>query len=92
MDDPSQQFLAWRLDGDAVGDPARAVMVAYNGGTSTIAFTLPPHATDTHWFRVADTAAWLEPSSNIALPGSEYQMNGNRYDLAPRSLAIFLER
>jgi len=92
LDDPQQQFLAWRLDGAALGDPDRAVVVAYTGGTTAVAFTLPPHGTDTHWYRVADTGAWLEPEANIAAPGAEYRMNGSRYDLASRSLVIFVER
>jgi glycogen operon protein len=92
MDDPTQQSLAWRLDGAALGDVARAIYVAYDGGTAGASFTLPAHAGDTHWFRVADTAAWAESWGNIAAPGTEYMMNGTKYDVAARSLAIFIER
>jgi isoamylase len=92
MDDPNQQFLAWRYDGAPAGDPAASILVAYNGGTSAVAYTLPAHAATTAWFRVADTGAWLEDESNIEMPGDEYRMMGNRYDLAPRSLVLFVER
>lgn len=34
LDDPDQQFLAWRLDGTALDDPARSIYVAYNGGNA----------------------------------------------------------
>ena len=90
--DPNAHFLAWRIPGAAVpGESARSVLVAYNGSTATVAFTLPPPSAGAAWYRVADTAAWLEPQSNIAAPGSEYRMNGTRYDLAARSLALWIE-
>ncbi len=44
------------------------------------------------WYRVADTGAWMEPQSNIHAPGAEYRMNGVRYDLAARSLAVWVRR
>src|SRR6185437_12630513 len=89
---PTDQSLGWRLDGAALGDVARAIFVAYTGGTAAVAVTLPAHAPDTHWFRVADTGAWAESWGNIAAPGTEYMMNGTTYQLGARSLAIFVER
>jgi isoamylase len=94
VDDASQHFLAFRLDGGATGDPARAIYVAYNGDDAGVQLTLPPHAADTRWYRAADTGAWMEaePQGNFAPPGNEYMMNGSLYDLGARTLAIFVER
>jgi glycogen operon protein len=92
MDDASRPVLAWRLDGAALGDVSPALYVAYNRGTAQIAVTLPPPPAGLAWYRVADTGAWMEPQANIAAPGSEYRMNQSRYDLAARSLALFIAR
>jgi glycogen operon protein len=92
LDDAGQQALGWRLDGGALGDVARAIFVAYDGGTGGVTFTLPAPAPDTHWYRVADTGAWAEAWGNIAAPGAEYMMNGTKYDLGARSLAVFVDR
>ncbi len=89
---PADQALGWRLDGAALGDVARAIFVAYDGGTAGVTFTLPAHAPDTHWYRVADTGAWAEAWGNAAAPGTEYMMNGPSYALGARSLAIFVEQ
>jgi len=34
----------------------------------------------------------MEPQLNFTLPGGEYRMNQSQYDLAARSLAIFVAR
>jgi glycogen operon protein len=88
MDDATRPVLAWRLDGDALGDSAHAIYVAYNRGAQDVQITLPAGT----WYRVADTGAWMEPQANISAPGTEYKMNQSRYDLAPRSLALFVSR
>jgi isoamylase len=92
LDDANQPVLAWRLDGAALGDPSPALYVAYNRGTALVALTLPPPPAGFAWYRVADTAAWMEPQANFAEPGAEYRMQQARYDLGARSLAIFLAR
>lgn len=92
MDDASQQFLAWRLDGAAFDDPARSIYAAYNGGAATVAIELPAPADGHAWYRVADTAAWMEPHDNSAEPGDEYRMNQRIYDVAGRSVVLFVER
>jgi len=93
FNDPGAHFLAWRMSRASTPDePARSILVAYNGSPASVAFTLPPPATNVAWYRAADTAAWLEPQSNFAIPGAEYRMNGTRYDLAARSLTIFIEQ
>ena len=82
-DDPAEQFLGWR-----VGE----IYVAYNGATATRAATLPALPADRRWWRVADTAAWMEPQANFHAPGAEVRIGGGRYDVAARSLAVFIER
>jgi hypothetical protein len=92
MDDASKPVLAWQLDGAALGDSARAIYVMYNRGTAQIAMTLPPPPAGLAWYRVADTGNWFEPQANISEPGAEYRMNQSRYDVAGRSLALFVAR
>ena len=87
FDDPAQHFLGMK-----VADPGGAIYVAYNGSTAAVAATLPPPAAGTSWWRVADTAAWMEPEDNIHAPGDEVRIAGGRYDVHARSLAIFVER
>jgi isoamylase len=88
MDDATRPVLAWRLDGAALGDSADAIYVAYNRSPLAVQVTLPAGT----WYRVADTGAWMEPQANISAPGSEYKMNQARYDMAPRSLALFVSK
>ena len=91
--DPGAHFLGWRIAGTAAPDePARAIYVAYNGATTTVAATLPAPTAGAAWYVVADTGAWFEDHSNAYAPGAEYRMNGRRYDVGARSLAIFIER
>ena len=91
--DPGAHFLAWRIAGTAAPDePARAIYVAYNGATTAVAATLPAPTAGAAWYVVADTGAWFEDHSNFYAPGAEYRMNGRRYDVGARALAIFVER
>lgn len=91
--DPGAHFLAWRVAGTAAPDePARAIYVAYNGATTAVAATLPAPTAGAAWYVVADTGAWFEDHQNFYAPGAEYRMNGRRYDVGARSLAIFVER
>ncbi|HLL24392.1 MAG TPA: glycogen-debranching protein, partial [Kofleriaceae bacterium] len=92
MDDATKPVLAWRIDGAALGDTSPALYIAYNRGTAMVPVTLPPPPAGLAWYRVADTAAWMEPQANIAPPGAEYRMNHARYDLTARSLALFIAR
>lgn len=80
MDDATKPVLAWRYLG------ADNIYVVYNKSAQAQRITLPAGT----WKRVADTGAWMETQSNFAAPGSEYQMMQSQYDLAARSLAIFV--
>ena len=92
MDDATKPVLAWLLDGAALGDPARSIYVAYNRDPGAVAATLPPAPAGLAWYRVLDTSSGLEAQGNIVAPGDEYRMQQQRYDLAGRSLAVFIAR
>jgi glycogen operon protein len=92
MDDAGQQFLAFRVDAGTTGDTAASIYVAYNGGTAPAIAELPGSAAGYRWHRAGDTAAWMEAYDNFDPLGAEYAMEGAIYELAPRSLAVFLER
>ncbi len=85
LGDATRPVLGWQLHGD---DP---IYVVYNRGATAIQITLPsPPAAA--WYRVADTAAWMEGEANVAVPGTEHRMQQSKYDLAGRSLAVFIAR
>jgi glycogen operon protein len=90
MDDATKPVLAWRLDGTSLGDDT--LYLAYNHSPQQVTITLPPPPSGMAWFRVADTAAWMETEANFSEPGSEHKMGQSQYDLAARAVAIFVAR
>jgi glycogen operon protein len=92
MGDASKHFLGWIIDGDEAGDSAKAIYVAYNGWSGTVTATLPPPTPGKSWWRVTDTAAWMEGQENFAPAGHEDRMTGASYDLAGHSLLVLVER
>ncbi|CAN5923734.1 glycogen debranching protein GlgX [soil metagenome] len=92
LDDATRPVLAWQLAAEQLGDTTRSIYVAYNRSTQATAVTLPGPPANTAWYRVADTAGFLEAEANIAEPGTEYRMQQARYDLGARSLALFIAR
>jgi isoamylase len=92
MNDPGNHFLAFRIDGQPAGDGAASIYVAYNGWSGVVTATLPAPRTGRSWFRVGDTAAWMEPQGNFVDPGQEQMVGGATYDLAGRSLLLLIER
>lgn len=87
-----RHFLAYRLDGDELGDPAASIFVAYNGWSDPVQATLPPPRPGKAWYRVADTAAWMEDRDNVQLGAAADRIDGGRYLLAGRSLLLLEER
>jgi glycogen operon protein len=81
MADATRPVLAWRTG---------SIYIAYDRGPSAVTVTLPAAGGTLAWYRVADTAAWMEPEANFAAPGSEAKLVGASYGLASRSLAIFV--
>ena len=54
--------------------------------------TLPGPRPGKTWFRVGDTAPWMESRGNFTDPGQEDALDGATYVLAGRSLLLLLER
>ncbi|HEU4413029.1 MAG TPA: isoamylase [Polyangiaceae bacterium] len=92
MDDPNNHFLAFRLDGARANDPAASIYVAYNGWSGQVNATLPAPRPGKAWYRVSDTATWMEGQGNFVEPGQEQFLGGNIYGLAGRSLLLLIER
>jgi glycogen operon protein len=92
MDDASNHFLAYRIDGSELADPAASIYVAYNGWSGTVTATLPPPAPGKAWYRAGDTAAWDEGNGNFTDDGAEDMLPGAAYDVNPRSVLILIER
>jgi isoamylase len=87
-----RHFLAYRLDGGDARDTAASIYVAYNGWSGPVAATLPPARAGKSWYRVADTAAWMESLSNFENTPDQDRLDGTRYQLAGRSLLLLVER
>jgi glycogen operon protein len=83
-------FIAFRLDGTEVGDPAVSILVAYNGYFADIRATLPANLPGNRWHLIADTASALEAQDNIATPPQP--LGVATYTTAARSVSIFIEQ
>ena len=92
MGDPNMHFLAFRIDGAPAGDPAASIYVAYNGWSGPVDATLPAPRAGKSWYRVGDTASWMESRGNFTDPGQEDHLGGATYTLAGRSLLLLIER
>jgi isoamylase len=92
MDNANNHFLAFRIDGARAADSAASIYVAYNGWSGNVTATLPAPRPGKSWYRVSDTASWMESQGNFADPGAEQVLGGATYDLAGRSLLLLIER
>ncbi|MDQ3336674.1 MAG: isoamylase [Myxococcota bacterium] len=92
MDNPSMHFLAYRIDGTELGDSAKSIYVAYNAWSGQVTATLPALPSGRSWYRVADTAAWMESRGNAVNAGQEERMGNATYDLAGRSVLVLIEK
>ena len=92
MDSPGNHFLAFRIDGQPAGDSAASIYVAYNGWSGVVTATLPATSAGKRWYRVADTAPWMESRGNFTDPGAEDLLGVTTYDLAGHSLLVLIER
>lgn len=88
LDNPGNHFLAWRVDGEAVGDEARSILVLYNGHKAPVTATLP--GPSGAFSLVLDTSAAAEPA-NIVEPGAEAPYEEATYPVAARSVVVFVE-
>jgi isoamylase len=92
MSDYNNHFLAFRIDGAPAGDSAASIYVAYNGWSGTVTARLPAPRPGKSWYRVGDTAPWMEGRGNFTDPGAEDLLTVTTYDLAGRSLLLLIER
>ncbi len=83
MDDATRPFLGWRVND---------VYVGYNRSAASVTFTLPPAGTGKAWFRVGNTAAFLEAQDNMVTPGNEQPIAQATYALDARALVILIAR
>ena len=89
---PSNHFLAFRLDGTEFGDPATSIYVAYNGWTDIVTATLPAPLPGNTWFQVADTSAAAGDFGNIHPAGAEVPLSNSQYGVAGRSVLLLIEK
>jgi isoamylase len=82
-------FLGFRVDGKGVNDPDSSIYVGYNKGESGVDVTLPGNRPGEQWYRVCDTAAWMEPQGNWESEGSRID---GKYYMHGRSITLFVER
>ena len=92
FEDPDKHFLAYRLDGTEAGDQAASVYIAYNGWKEPLTATLPPNLPGKRWFRVCDTAAWMESRDNFNAPADVEPMPGNTYGMHGRTVLVLIEK
>ena len=90
--DPNQHFLAFRIDGSEFGDSVQSIYVAYNGWSGPVSVTLPDNIAGKRWYRVSDTAAWMENQDNFNAPGAEELLNNASYGMHARSLLLLVEK
>jgi glycogen operon protein len=90
--DASQHFLGYRIDGSEFGDSAQSLCVLYNGWKDPVTATLPPNGAGKKWYRVADTAGWMENMDNFNAAGSEELLTSTTYTLAGRSVLLLIEK
>lgn len=89
LDNPSNHFLAWRVDGEPPGDPARSILVLYNGHKAPVTATLPP--SESGFSLVLDTSAAAEAAGNVYAPGLEVPHRAGTYVVAARSVVVLIE-
>lgn len=85
-------FLAYRIDGTEFSDNVQSIYVAYNSWKDSVNATLPANLNGKHWFRVCDTADWMESQDNFKSPGQEDALTARDYTLAGRSILILIEK
>ncbi|WP_232487320.1 glycogen debranching protein [Azotobacter chroococcum] len=94
LDNPDNHVIAWRIDGTEFSDPASAIYIAYNGGSSDVNFTLPWPGFGKSWYHVTDTATWSEGPNTVANSDAEGFIGGENtvYGLEGRSVVLLIAK
>jgi glycogen operon protein len=87
-----RHFLAYRIDGTELSDPAVSIYVAYNGWRDPVDITLPVPLQGFSWHRAGDTAAWMENEGNFREAGGEDTLTELKYRMDRRSVLVLIER
>jgi isoamylase len=89
LDATAQHFIAWSLDGTALGDDATAILVGFNRSATSITMTLPAPPNGTTWSLVADTSETAEAWGNWRDPSAAQPITSATYALGRRTVAVF---
>ena len=89
---PDNHAIAWAIQGADFHDSAAAIYVAYNAWSGEVAFQLPSPAAGKTWFRVMDTAPWMESAANFAAAGKEEPLASLSYKLGPRAVLLAIAK
>ena len=69
-----------------------SIYVGYNGWQDPVNVTLPAPSAGHSWFRVGDTAAWMENEGNFRDAGKEDKLNDRVYQMDRRSVLVLIEK
>ena len=92
FDASDRHFVAFELDGDELGDDARALYVAYDGWSRALTATVPPPPPGTRWSIAIDTSAPAERWSNARAPGEEVELVGTSLEVPARAVIVLIAR
>ncbi len=92
LDAKDRHYLGYRIDGTEFGDLAPSIFVGYNGWQDPVNITLPSPMTGHAWFRVSDTAAWMENDGNFRDAGQEDPLTSRNYKMDRRSILLLIEK
>jgi glycogen operon protein len=92
FDATDRHFVAFELDGDELGDDARALYVAYDGWSRALTATVPAPPSGTRWSIVIDTSAVAESWSNARAPGEEVELVGTSLEVPARAVIVLVAR
>ena len=99
-DDAYAPIIGWRIDADealaqprsTLADETRSILVYWNRGEEQLRVPLPTPQEGHSWWRMADTAAWLEGDANSHAFDNPPEMPAPHYDLHGGSVGIWIER
>jgi glycogen operon protein len=90
FDATDRHFVAFELDGDELGDDARALYVAYDGWSRALTATVPAPPAGTGWSIAIDTSAAAERWSNARAPGEEVELVGTSLEVPARAVIVLV--
>ena len=92
FNNPDNHFLALPPRWHGGRRQPASIYIAYNGWQEMVTATLPQNLPGKRWFRVSDTAAWMEERDNFNEPAEVELMTGATYGVTARSVLILIEK